>query len=85
MKFEGFKSPLNYYKRAFILIPTFNFEDFPLVLVVYDSYAAVGDTSTDDKDGYKADENARMVTEVIEGDERRNRMAQEAIKKEQGV
>lgn len=45
----------------------------------------MGDIITDDKDGYKADESARMVTEVIEGDERRNRMTQEAIKKEQGV
>lgn len=59
--FEGFKNPVDYYKRASVLILTSDFEGFPLVLaecmsfgvvpIVYNSYAAVGDIITDGKDG----------------------------------
>lgn len=59
--FEGFKNPVDYYKRASILMLTSDFEGFPLVLaecmsfgvvpVVYNSYAAVGDIISDGKDG----------------------------------
>lgn len=61
VSFEGFKTPLEYYKRASILMLTSDFEGFPLVLaecmsfgvvpVVYNSYAAVSDIIEDDKDG----------------------------------
>lgn len=61
VSFEGFKSPVDYYKRASILLLTSDFEGFPLVLaecmsfgvipVVYNSYAAVGDIISDGKDG----------------------------------
>ena len=61
VSFEGFKSPIDYYKRASILMLTSDFEGFPLVLaecmsfgvvpVVYNSYAAVGDIISDGKDG----------------------------------
>lgn len=59
--FEGFKNPVDYYKRASILMLTSDFEGFPLVLaecmsfgvvpVVYNSYAAVGDIISDGQDG----------------------------------
>ena len=61
VSFEGFKNPLEYYKRASILLLTSDFEGFPLVLVecmsfgvvpaVYASYAAVYDIIDDGKDG----------------------------------
>ena len=61
VSFEGFKNPLEYYKRASILLLTSDFEGFPLVLAecmsfgvvpaVYASYAAVYDIIEDKKDG----------------------------------
>ena len=58
---EGFQKPLNYYKRASILLLTSEFEGFPLVLAesmsfgvipaVYGSYSAVYDIIKDNKDG----------------------------------
>lgn len=61
VSFEGFQKPIDYYKRASILLLTSDFEGFPLVLaecmsfgvipVVYDSYSAVRDIIDDGKDG----------------------------------
>lgn len=61
VSFEGFQKPIDYYKRASILLLTSDFEGFPLVLAecmsfgvipaVYDSYSAVCDIIDDDKDG----------------------------------
>lgn len=61
VSFEGFKQPLEYYKRASILILTSDFEGFPLVLaeamsfgvvpVVYDSFAALRDILNNGKNG----------------------------------
>lgn len=61
VSFEGFKNPVDYYKRASILMLTSDFEGFPLVLaecmsfgvvpVVYNSYAAVADIISDREDG----------------------------------
>lgn len=61
VSFEGFNNPLDYYKRASILLLTSDFEGFPLVLAecmsfgvvpaVYASYAAVYDIIDDGKDG----------------------------------
>lgn len=61
VSFEGFKSPIDYYKQASIFMLTSDFEGFPLVLaecmsfgvfpIVYNSYAAVGDIISDGKDG----------------------------------
>lgn len=61
VSFEGFKSPIDYYKRASILLLTSDFEGFPLVLAecmsfgvipaVYNSYSAVCDIIDDGKDG----------------------------------
>ena len=61
VSFEGFQKPIEYYKRASILLLTSDFEGFPLVLAecmsfgvipaVYNSYSAVGDIIDDGKDG----------------------------------
>ena len=61
VSFEGFQKPIEYYKRASILLLTSDFEGFPLVLAecmsfgvipaVYDSYSAVGDIIDDGKNG----------------------------------
>lgn len=61
VSFEGFKNPIDYYKRASILMLTSDFEGFPLVLAecmsfgvipaVYHSFAALGDIIEDGKDG----------------------------------
>jgi len=62
VSFEGYQSPVSYYKRASILVLTSDFEGFPLVLaeamsfgvvpVVYDSFAAVRDLIDHNKDGF---------------------------------
>lgn len=62
VRFEGYKDPRSYYKRASILILTSEFEGFPLVLaecmsygvvpVVYGSYPAVYDIIDNGKDGF---------------------------------
>ena len=59
--FEGFVSPIPYYKRASVLILTSEYEGFPLVLaecmsfgvvpVVYGSYPAVYDIIDNEKNG----------------------------------
>ena len=61
VSFEGFQKPIDYYKRASMLLLTSDFEGFPLVLAecmsfgvipaVYNSYSAVGDIIDDGKDG----------------------------------
>lgn len=61
VSFKGFQKPIDYYKRASILLLTSDFEGFPLVLsecmnfgvipAVYNSYSAVGDIIDDGKDG----------------------------------
>ena len=64
---EGFKSPLEYYKRASILLLASEFEGFPLVLAecmnfgvipaVYGSFSAVYDIIENNKDGIICDYN----------------------------
>lgn len=61
VSFEGFKSPIEYYKRARILMLTSEYEGFPLVLAecmsfgvvpaVYGSYSAVYDIVNDGVNG----------------------------------
>ena len=61
VRFEGFKSPIEYYKRARILMLTSEYEGFPLVLAecmsfgvvpaVYGSYSAVYDIVNDGVNG----------------------------------
>lgn len=100
VSFEGFQKPVEYYKRASILLLTSDFEGFPLVLaecmsfgvipVVYNSYSAVGDIIDDckdgivipyHKDGYKADEAAGLVAQVMSDDVKRENTALAAIGK----
>lgn len=62
VKITGFVNPVEYYKRASIMIMTSEYEGFPLVLtegmsygvvpVVYDSFEAVHDLIINAKDGY---------------------------------
>lgn len=69
VSFEGFQSPIGYYKRASMLILTSEFEGFPLVLAeamsfgvvptVYDSYPAVHDIIRNGENG--------MIVEPIDG------------------
>lgn len=63
---------------------------FGVIPVVYDSYAAVGDIIEHGKDGivvpfheegYKADEAAMMVAEIMEDEDKRKQMAIAAIEK----
>ena len=59
--FVGYQNPLDYYKRARLLLLTSDFEGFPLVLVeamsygvipvVYDSFSALNDIIDNGKDG----------------------------------
>lgn len=61
VQFEGFQQPLEYYKRASVLVLTSEYEGFPLVLaecmgfgvvpVVYDSFSAVHDIINDGANG----------------------------------
>ena len=61
VNFDGFQSPLEYYKRSSLLMLTSDFEGFGLVVteamsfgvvsVVYNSYAAAGDLIDDGKNG----------------------------------
>ena len=61
VQFEGFQKPIEYYKRASMLMLTSEFEGFPLVLaeamsfgvvpVVYNSYAAAADIVHDGVNG----------------------------------
>ena len=102
VSFEGFQKPIEYYKRASILLLTSDFEGFPLVLAecmsfgvipaVYDSYSAVGDIIDDGKDGivipyqkkgFKADEAADMVAQIMSDGAKRESMALMAIEKSQ--
>ena len=61
VSFEGFQQPIDYYKRAEILMLTSDFEGFPLVLAeamsfgvvpcVYGSYSAVYDIINNNRNG----------------------------------
>lgn len=81
--FEGFQSPLEYYKRASLLILTSEYEGFPLVLaeamsfgvipVVYGSYSAVYDIISDGVDGVILPYNKKgMIQNLRVGNERIN-------------
>lgn len=100
VSFEGFQKPIPYYKRASILLLTSDFEGFPLVLAecmsfgvipaVYDSYSAVGDIVSDEKDGlilpyhkdeYSAEKAASILSCIMEKDVMRKHLAENAIEK----
>jgi glycosyltransferase involved in cell wall biosynthesis len=62
VSFEGYMNPIEYYKRASILMLMSEFEGFPLVLpecmsagvipIVYESFLAVHDIVDDNKNGF---------------------------------
>lgn len=76
--FEGFQKPIEYYKRASILVLTSEYEGFPLVLAecmnfgvvpcVYDSFAALRDILEDGKNG--------VVVEKVNGTFSAKKMAE---------
>ncbi len=88
---EGFQNPVEYYKKAQILLLTSDFEGFGLVIiegmnfgvipVVYGSYDAVYDIIEDGKDGFitkqpfSAKEMANKIYEIIEDDDKRRLMS----------
>ncbi|RGN76255.1 glycosyltransferase [Segatella copri] len=61
LTFEGFQSPIEYYKRASIICMTSSFEGFPMVLVeamqfgcvpiAFDSFEAIRDVIIPEKTG----------------------------------
>lgn len=74
--FEGFQNPIEYYKRASILIMTSDFEGFPLVFAecmgfgvvpcVYNSFAALNDILEDGVNGVIVEkENGRFSTKKM--------------------
>lgn len=97
IKVIGFKNPIEYYKRAFILILTSEYEGFGLVIVegmtfgvvpiVYGSYAAVYDIIDNGENGfitnmpYSKDETVNCLRTLIENEKLRNEMALNAIEK----
>lgn len=100
VSFKGFHPPVEYYKRASILVLTSDFEGFPLVLaeamsfgvvpVVYHSFAAAGDIIENGNDGilipyslqrFPAENMANTAASLMKDHEKRQRMAEAAIKK----
>jgi glycosyltransferase involved in cell wall biosynthesis len=95
ISFEGFQDPVDYYKRASILLLTSEYEGFGLVIVeamafacvpvVLGSYSAVYDIITDSEDGYilpvpyDLNRYARQVRELAQDDLRRCECAEMAL------
>jgi glycosyltransferase involved in cell wall biosynthesis len=97
IEITGFKNPLEYYKRASILLLTSEYEGFGLVIVegmtfgivpvVYGSYSAVYDIIDNGKDGfitnmpYSQQETVNCIKTLIENENLRREMALNAIEK----
>jgi len=93
----GFQNPLEYYKRASILLLTSEYEGFGLVIVegmcfgvipvVYGSYAAVYDIIDNGKNGfitnipYSQEETVACLKSLIENENQRKEIALKAIEK----
>lgn len=76
VSFAGFRKPLEFYKRARVLVLASDFEGFPLVLaeamsfgvipIVYDSFASVRDIISDGKNGIIVPkDNGNFNTEIF--------------------
>ena len=71
VSFVGFQKPIEYYKRASVLVLTSEYEGFPLVLAecmsfgvvpcVYDSFAALRDILDDGKNGIVVEKDEKGV------------------------
>lgn len=89
VKIEGFKNPIEYYKRASILLLTSEYEGFGLVVtegmnysvlpVVYGSYSAIYDIVNNSEDGfivekpYSCDKFAEILSNLMENEDELNK------------
>lgn len=99
IKIMGFNDPINFYKKASILLLTSEYEGFPLVLlesmsyqnipVVYGSFSAVYDIIDSGKNGFispppfSAASMAKILKELMKNENKRNAMALKAQQKAQ--
>lgn len=93
LTFEGFQSPIEYYKRASIICMTSSFEGFPMVLVeamqfgcvpiAFDSFEAIHDVIIPEKTGelvkpFKIKEYINKLSNLIDDDTKRTTMSDAA-------
>lgn len=93
LKFEGFQSPIEYYKRASIICMTSSFEGFPMVLVeamqfgcvpiAFDSFEAIHDVIIPEKTGelvkpFKIKDYINKLSYLIDDDTKRTTMSDAA-------
>lgn len=93
LTFEGFQSPIEYYKRASIICMTSNFEGFPMVLVeamqfgcvpiAFDSFEAIHDVIIPEKTGelvkpFKIKDYINKLSNLIDDDTKRTTMSDAA-------
>ena len=95
LTFEGFQSPIEYYKRASIICMTSSFEGFPMVLVeamqfgcvpiAFDSFEAIHDVIIPEKTGelvkpFKIKDYINKLSNLIDDDTKRITMSDAASK-----
>lgn len=93
LTFEGFQSPIEYYKRASIICMTSSFEGFPMVLVeamqfgcvpiTFDSFEAIHDVIIPEKTGelvkpFKIKDYINKLSNLIDDDTKRTTMSDAA-------
>lgn len=93
LTFEGFQSPIEYYKRASIICMTSSFEGFPMVLVeamqfgcvpiAFDSFEAIHDVIIPEKTGelvkpFKIKDYINKLSNLIDDDTKRTTMSDAA-------
>lgn len=93
LTFEGFQSPIEYYKRASIICMTSSFEGFPMVLVeamqfgcvpiAFDSFEAIHDVIIPKKTGelvkpFKIKDYINKLSNLIDDDTKRTTMSDAA-------
>lgn len=94
LTFEGFQSPIEYYKRASIICMTSSFEGFPMVLVeamqfgcvpiAFDSFEAIHDVIIPEKTGelvkpFKIKDYINKLSNLIDDDTKRTTMSDAAF------
>ena len=93
LTFEGFQSPIEYYKRASIICMTSSFEGFPMVLIeamqfgcvpiAFDSFEAIHDVIIPEKTGelvkpFKIKDYINKLSNLIDDDTKRTTMSDAA-------
>lgn len=93
LTFEGFQSPIEYYKRASIICMTSSFEGFPMVLIeamqfgcvpiAFDSFEAIHDVVIPEKTGelvkpFKIKDYINKLSNLIDDDTKRTTMSDAA-------